>query len=297
MGEWLVARQFSDSHRQEMARSDGMKQFTGVTGEVLIASHRGEWKEHPENSLSAIDKAIQIGAHIVEIDIHPTKDGELILMHDPTVDRMTNGKGKISELTLAEIRSLRLRMGQGGENAPLSDESVPTLREAMERTRNKILVNIDKCWKYRDKVWDILELTDTTDQSIFKGTALNAEVEPWLASKAYRPIYMHIVLDKNVHDLPNIMWGTQPVAYELVFATLQDQTVSDEIVSQIQATGKRIWINMMFKQFVGGWTDEPSGWDWCMQRGASILLTDRSEELLTYTQQKDRAAVANKPIS
>lgn len=70
---------------------------------VIVASHRGDWRNFPENSLEAIDNAIKMGVDIVEIDLQRTKDGVLILMHDPKIDRTTTGKGTISELTYDSI--------------------------------------------------------------------------------------------------------------------------------------------------------------------------------------------------
>ncbi|CAG7623331.1 hypothetical protein PAESOLCIP111_02509 [Paenibacillus solanacearum] len=254
--------------------------FARSTRDVLVAAHRGIWSAAPENSLSAIQAAIAIGAHIVEIDVHRTRDGELVLMHDATVDRMTNGRGKIAELTLREIKALRLRNGSGGENAPLSDETVPTLREAMEAAKDRIMVNVDKIWKFKDDVWDIVRETGTAAQTIFKGTAGHEEVAQWLASKSPRPLYMHIVLDKNIGGLDSMMTAVKPDAYELVFATMDDLAIAETTIVAIKRTGARIWINMMFKQFAGGLTDEPSCWDWCVERGATMLQTDYSAEML-----------------
>ncbi|TBL75281.1 glycerophosphodiester phosphodiesterase family protein [Paenibacillus thalictri] len=260
-----------------------IEHFTKLGKGVLIASHRGEWNRFSENSLLAIQAAIDIGAHIVEIDVQKTKDGELILMHDRTVNRTTNGAGKISELILSEIKSLRLKKGEGGDRAELTDEHIPTLREAMLLAKDRILVNIDKVWPFRDEVWDVLIETGTAEQAIFKGTAANSEVEVWLNAKQPRPVYMHIVLDKNIGDLDAVIAGAAPDAYELVFADMEEPCVSEATFAKIKATGRRIWINMMFKQFAGGLTDEPSGWDWCLEHGASVLLTDRSRDLLDYT--------------
>ena len=78
---------------------------------VIVVAHRGDWRNFPENSLEAIDNAIKMGVDIVELDVKKTKDGELILMHDRTLDRTTTGKGLVSENTLSDIRKLNLRNG------------------------------------------------------------------------------------------------------------------------------------------------------------------------------------------
>lgn len=72
---------------------------------VHVVSHRGDWKQFPENSLDAINSIIQMGGDVVEIDIQRTKDGQLILMHDERLDRTTNGKGLIAETTFADIQN------------------------------------------------------------------------------------------------------------------------------------------------------------------------------------------------
>lgn len=74
---------------------------------IKVVAHRGGvGLDVPENTLPAIQKAIDIGAQLVEIDVRETKDGHLILMHDATVDRTTNGSGRVEDMTLKEIREL-----------------------------------------------------------------------------------------------------------------------------------------------------------------------------------------------
>lgn len=71
-----------------------------------LCAHRGAMSTHPENTLPALEEAVRLGAHMIEFDIQLTKDGALVLMHDATVDRTTDGKGKVADLTLAEIKAL-----------------------------------------------------------------------------------------------------------------------------------------------------------------------------------------------
>ncbi len=102
-------------------------------------AHRGDRKCYPENTLSAFRSAIEKGAHQIEFDVAMTKDGQLIIMHDDTVDRTTDGKGKISGLTLEQIKALDagIRMGDRFKGEP-----VPTLREALGVLSRNVLVNV-----------------------------------------------------------------------------------------------------------------------------------------------------------
>ena len=133
--------------------------------QVLVVAHRGNWRSAPENSVAAIDSAIQMGVDIVEIDIHKTKDGQLILMHDDRVDRTTNGKGLIKDYTLAEIKKLKLKDKDGN----LTEHIVPTLEEALLAGKGQIMFNLDKAYSVFDEVYAVLEKTGTASLVIMKG--------------------------------------------------------------------------------------------------------------------------------
>ena len=85
--------------------------FNPDSGKILVAAHRGDWRNACENSLEAIENVIQMGVDIVEVDLARTKDGQLILLHDKTLNRTTTGEGKPEDHTLAEIKELYLRNG------------------------------------------------------------------------------------------------------------------------------------------------------------------------------------------
>lgn len=103
------------------------------TGFLAIA-HRGGGKLAPEHTLAAYANALQLGADVIECDVHSTKDDALVCIHDATVDRTTNGKGKVRDLMLAELRALDAgyRFSQdGGQSFPARGKGmqVPTLQE------------------------------------------------------------------------------------------------------------------------------------------------------------------------
>lgn len=104
-----------------------------------ICAHRGANETHPENTLAAFKEAVRLGAHMVEFDVQITKEKYLVIMHDKSVDRTTNGKGLISELTLAEIKKLDAGSWKSQE---FKGEKVPTLREALAVFPKNIWLNI-----------------------------------------------------------------------------------------------------------------------------------------------------------
>jgi glycerophosphoryl diester phosphodiesterase len=104
----------------------------------VIIAHRGNHENFPENSMAAIRSAAEIGADYVEIDLRTTRDQQLVLMHDPSVNRTSNGKGLVRKLTLAQIQSLQL-MYETDSTA----HSIPTFREVLAFCRGKIKIYLD----------------------------------------------------------------------------------------------------------------------------------------------------------
>jgi len=106
----------------------------------LLMVHRGVMQLAPENTLAAIKKAIDLGMDMVEIDTRATADGAIVVIHDGTLDRTTDGTGPVAKKTLAEIR----RLSAGRWFGPMyALEKVPTLAEVLELCRGKIRVKID----------------------------------------------------------------------------------------------------------------------------------------------------------
>jgi len=106
----------------------------------LIMAHRGAADDAPENTLAAFALALEQGADVLETDLRFTRDNAIVLLHDVTLDRTTNGCGRVSDLTLAEVKRLRARQPNTGT---LSDQEVPTLAELLALTRGEIPVALE----------------------------------------------------------------------------------------------------------------------------------------------------------
>jgi glycerophosphoryl diester phosphodiesterase len=119
----------------------------------VIIAHRGNHEYFPENSLAAIRSAAEIGADYVEIDLRTTRDQQLVLMHDPSVNRTTNGQGLIRKLTLNQLQSLRLT-----DSSDTTAFSIPTFREVLSYCRGKIKIYLD--FKEADVLQTIREIEE-----------------------------------------------------------------------------------------------------------------------------------------
>lgn len=104
------------------------------TGRFLISCHRGCTEQAPENTVAAAIDAVRLGVDLVECDIRTTADGHLVIMHDSTVDRTTDGFGPISGMTLTQVRRLRIR---DTRFAILGEHRVPTMSELVDAVRGR----------------------------------------------------------------------------------------------------------------------------------------------------------------
>jgi len=109
--------------------------------EVIAIAHRGEAKLAPENTLAAFDLAIEEGAKSIEMDVRMTSDGNLVLMHDDDVSRTTDGTGKISDMTLEEVKALRIKPKVW--MSVHEEQEVPTLEEALLFIKGRALADLD----------------------------------------------------------------------------------------------------------------------------------------------------------
>jgi glycerophosphoryl diester phosphodiesterase len=129
---------------------------------VLNIAHRGASGTSPENTLAAFRAAIAAGAGMCELDVQPTRDHALVVIHDDTVDRTTDGRGAVKEMTLAELK--RLDAGVRFSGAAQRGESIPTLDEVFAATAGRCALNIElKSGRVEKEVaalmgkWDALE--------------------------------------------------------------------------------------------------------------------------------------------
>lgn len=270
---------------------------------VLVACHRGDWRNWPENSIPAIESVIAMGADIVEIDIHMTADSVLVLCHDSDVRRTTNfswvfrkekdKSPKVRDLTLAEIKSLSLnRMHQA---AAIDTLRMPTLREALECTKDRICVNIDKGYDYYDMVLALTEELGVTDQVLIKGKKSIEVVAEHEAKYPHNMMYMPVVdiqREKGIALFNSYMeQGVVPLAYELCWQSNDDGAFT-EACRLIREQGSKIWVNTIWASLCGGRGNDDDAaflaadpgevYQQYIDNGVTMIQTDRPELLIGW---------------
>lgn len=253
---------------------------------VLVVAHRGDWRNAPENSLKAIDYAIDMGVDIIELDVQRTADGKFILMHDKTLDRTTTGKGAVAKVTLDSIRTLKLRNGC----AIKTKENVPTLEEALLHAKDKVMINLDKADSYFEEIYPLLEKTGTTKQIIMKGSRNPEDVKSKFSAYLNEVIYMPVVnLDKAKaeENINAFVQDLKPVAFELVY---NDSTnVLPAKTVKLLDKKSLIWYNTLWDSLCAGHDDDlaledpDKAYGYLIDTlGAIIIQTDRPAYLINY---------------
>jgi glycerophosphoryl diester phosphodiesterase len=107
-----------------------------------VIAHRGDSDRHPENTLASFRAALDVGAQLVEFDVQMTGDGEVVVLHDPTLDRTTSGRGPVSAMTAAQVRRLSAGYAARFGNRH-AQERVPTLAETLEVLRGRAIAMIE----------------------------------------------------------------------------------------------------------------------------------------------------------
>ena len=161
---------------------------------VVVVAHRGDWRNYPENSLEAIESVIRMGVDVMELDLKMTRDSVLVLCHDWTIDRTTTGSGAVSDFKFAELQRFDLKRGHGIGKPGVK---MPSLRQALELCRGRIVVNVDQGYDYYDKVLALTEELGMTEQVLIKSGRPREEVEKRLAQYPRNMMYMPVVTIRN----------------------------------------------------------------------------------------------------
>jgi len=232
---------------------------------VMVAAHRGDHRRHPENSLAGIRGAAAIGASLAEIDVRETLDGALVLMHDPTVDRTTDGAGRVDEMTLEEVRALRLE-GPGGDGP--EDRQVPTFQEALALARDLDLV------LYVDQ--------KTSDTGRVTSAIAAAEAWEWALVRDDWPV---AVAQGQQEPRLRVMPAVDSVeAFEAVLAGLPDVRIVEvsaggvepSLYAAIRAAGVKIQQDVMGGGDLFAAVGDYSAWGAFLRSGVQVPQTDWS---------------------
>jgi glycerophosphoryl diester phosphodiesterase len=255
------------------------------------APHHGMMGTVPENSQAALDRCVAIGADIMETDVRRSADGTLVILHDATVDRTTDGSGAVDRLTWFHLSQLRLRDDEGGDKAALTDEHVLTLDRMLALAKGRIMLNLDVKANIYVEVAAAVRRAGMEKQIVIK-TEVGPNTPAMAALAPFdRLLYMPIPLNPDGKaDLTAIVTaqvtGAHPIGIEL---PRMDPAQLPPVVAVAKAHRVRLWINSLWEGFLAGYggdeqalRDPDAVWGRMYRDGVTILQTDEPEALLRY---------------
>ncbi|HEY9117031.1 MAG TPA: glycerophosphodiester phosphodiesterase family protein [Roseivirga sp.] len=255
---------------------------------VKVVAHRGDWKNAPENSFMGLKNCIDMGVDMIEIDLAMTKDSVLVLMHDETLDRTTNGKGPIREWTLDALQALNLTLSDG----TLTSEKIPTFEDFLLQSKGKIEVFIDKGYPFLEQAHSILEKTGTLNEGHFLG---------FVSANQFKQDYpeLHQVVNYMPLVLPSEQVNQQLQSFEQIGSTYYLYSFDREdatLLSTIDGISTQAFAMATTQEarYCAGHTDSLSlsdpeqGWGWVLDQGFNAICTDFPEQLISYLKSKNR---------
>lgn len=251
---------------------------------VMVLAHRGGFVNTPENSIAAIQNSINMGVDIVELDVRLSKDGHLVIMHDETINRTTNGTGNVSDYTLAELKQFKLVLSNGA----VSNEFIPSLKDVLAFSKNKMHLFIDKGDDYLDLIYADMLATNTVGQTLMGGTLFFS-----IFKQKYPAIWDKINyipragIGQSLTYITDFETGINPIGY---FPSCGLISSNSAVFNKIKEFN--IW---MFSETLKGGgsnncSEEALGgeniWNWEIQQGIDGIFTDRPNELIDFLETK-----------
>jgi glycerophosphoryl diester phosphodiesterase len=246
----------------------------------VILGHRGAAGVAPENTLVAFERGLADGAHIIESDIHVTRDGVPVLIHDPDLDRTTSGSGPVLEQTFADLQTLdagcSFRLDHG-EEAPYAGQGirVPSVREAFESFPDAPF-NFEIKTKARDVIDSVLTLIQEFDREertllVAGEDPIQASLRQALAESGIRP-----ALGASLGDIVDIVRGasegqahsSDSMAIQIPLHFGENRLVTPDLIAHCRAYGVQIHV----------WTiNDPGVMSELLDQGIDGIVTDRPD--------------------
>jgi len=245
-----------------------IKKLPKTKNKIVVIAHRGDHTIAPENSLLAIHNAIQDGADYVELDIRTTKDKKLILMHDASVDRMTNGHGKVNELYFDSVRALKLYNKQ----ISFSDTvQVPSFEEALKICKKKINIYLDFKDADVEQVYQEVLKMRMQDQLV---VYINSPKQ-FIDWRKYAPqIPLILSLNTKIIDSTSMVQYLAKTPIDILDGDWTEYTV--QTVKAANTFGVPVWADMQSKQ------EDEAYWLKGIELWLSGIQTDHPKELVQF---------------
>ena len=252
--------------------------WTQSTKNIYVAAHRGWRAKYPENTMEAFKAAYDLGVDQIETDVRVTKDGELVLIHDASVDRTTNGTGNVEDLTLAEIQALDA--GNGAK--------IPRFIDLMELVKDDPLITLDielkeyptegreeLAYSVCDRVLKIIDDYGFTNRCVVN--TFSGKLHEYIREKYGDKYKQHVYFPQK--HLGECTQNPYLYAYcTCVFGVVAGKVSIDDAIALHNETGVRLWAGSSFK--------DDATIDMAVKMGAELITCDNPDEVLAILRKK-----------
>lgn len=261
---------------------------------VLIAAHRGCHSRHPENSIAAFNYCAQIGVEVAEIDFTMTADNKLIVFHDDIMERMTDGQGRPYELTFDAVRDVSLRAGDGGIDAEVTSEQIPTLAEVAASVDPGLYFMVDI------KTTPIHTREQILAEVVRQATVLGMHDRMlWMVNTSEQLEIVNSGSKDQATIMPSVRRVGQPQGTTLIELSDAERVFGAQVLylnpgdedwfAAQSATLDTKALHVFGYNRVDSEADPltaAKGWDLLLDLGATAIVTDRPEQLAEYLESR-----------
>lgn len=234
----------------------------------IVIAHRGNHIDVPENTLAAYEEAIRVGADYVEVDLHTTKDGHLVILHNGTVDKMTGEKGAVSDLTYEEIKKLRIHPVK---NTDTGVYRIPDFASVLKLCKDHINIYLD----FKDA--DVAET-----YRLIKQAGMEHQIVVYLNKKEqygqWRKAAPHIPLMASLRENESLEQWEKLLEKKPI--NIVDNAYNATKVKFLHQRGITVWLDVESKD------EGPAQWNKTIKMGTDGLQTDHPERLIAYLKMK-----------
>ncbi len=242
----------------------------GDSKKTVVTAHRGFSGRYPENTLLAFLKAYEIGVDVVEFDVRESSEGALVIIHDATLDRTTNGTGRVNQHKLSDLKRLTASYWQGSHDTgqrmadPTHSVNIPTLEEALAMLAGKVGLNIQVYTEREESVEKIVRLYHEHDLSHSGFLMLRSFSEGSLVRSLSPDVAICIGEDRSNLER-HLLFGVD-------FVQPTRQCLTDDYVRRLITSG--IPANVFF-------ANDAQTMSWLMERRVPGIMTDVPDVLVT----------------
>ncbi len=284
----------SDSEEDTSPVTEITASFSNPNGRVLSVAKSGDYRNYPEDSLVALEASIEMGVDIISVSVQQTKDSQLVLMEDETLDRMliardsgSSASGNVSSYSLSELQTnFYLRQGRGGSQSSTTKTTVASLEEAIQETKDHCMLFIANGWEYADAINNLARSADACDTIIIGGATDPSAISTFLQENDSPVCHVAATYKDKTNKTKAKDFTTSALkagAGMILYETSKSSSAifKSANIKALKDAG-RAMISFTETDLCGGYRDMQTDWETLIDSGFSVIETDYPKALADY---------------